>query len=64
MPKVMLKVVSGVLQHIIILVLDLPPRPPAAGYLFRVSLVYRFVRYPTVVIAPLSRFSFTMLISR
>jgi hypothetical protein len=55
MPKVMLKVVSMVLQHIIMLVLYLPPHPPVAGYLFRVSLIYLFVRYPTVVIRPFSR---------
>jgi hypothetical protein len=55
MPKVMLKVVSMILQHIIMLVLYLPPRPPAVRRLLRVSLVYPFVRYPTVVIRPFSR---------
>ncbi|MHB9293253.1 hypothetical protein Holit_02374 [Hollandina sp. SP2] len=61
MPNGVLKVVSPVLQHIIMLPLDLPPHPPASDYLFRVSLVYRFVRYPPVGFPV---FSFAMLISR
>jgi hypothetical protein len=56
MPEVVLQVVPPVLQHIVMLVPCLSPRPPAVGQVFHVPCRYLLVRYPTVEKPPLPLF--------
>jgi hypothetical protein len=52
-PNGMLQVVPVVLKYIVMLVLYLPPCPPALRQQPRIIRSYRFIRYPTVMIGGL-----------
>jgi hypothetical protein len=53
MPKVLFQMIPVVFQHVVVLVLDLPPRPGAPDHLHHILSAYRKVRYPTVPVRDL-----------
>ena len=55
MPNIVFQIVPTVLQHLGMLVLYLPPRPPTVRKHFHVLRPDLCVRYPTVVERPLLR---------
>jgi hypothetical protein len=55
-PEIVLKIVSPVLQYVVVLVFYLPPGPPARGWASNVLFRYRLVRYPAVLVSRFPRF--------
>jgi hypothetical protein len=53
MPKVVLQMIPVMFQHVVALVLDLPPRPGALDQIHHMLFVYLKVRYPTVPVRDL-----------
>jgi hypothetical protein len=53
-PEVMFQIIPAVLQHVVVFVFYLPPRPAAFCQIRGIIAGYQFVRYPTVTVFRIS----------